>query len=55
MSIIGIGVDLLHFPRIAALVERRGQHRFVKRVLSHAELRRWVPHANNSLRYLAVR
>lgn len=36
--LIGIGVDLLHLPRISALVRRRGTQRLAQRILSPREL-----------------
>lgn len=37
MTIHGIGVDLLHVPRMAALINRRGAKRIASRVLSPSE------------------
>ena len=37
MTIHGVGVDLLHVPRMAALVRRRGAGRVASRVLSLPE------------------
>lgn len=39
--ILGIGVDLVHLPRIAALVSRRGHERLAKRILSPLELKEY--------------
>ena len=36
--ILGIGVDIVHLPRIAALISRRGHLRLAKRILSPVEL-----------------
>ena len=55
MTIIGVGIDILHVPRIAALVCRRGEVRFAKRVLSDTEVQDWKQGSEGSLRYLAVR
>ena len=55
MTIIGVGIDILHVPRIAALVRRRGEVRFAKRVLSDTEVQDWKQGSEGSLRYLAVR
>ncbi|KAF9226505.1 4'-phosphopantetheinyl transferase [Gyrodon lividus] len=38
MTIHGIGVDLLHVPRMVALIERRGPARLASRILSPSEL-----------------
>lgn len=37
MTIVGIGVDLLHVPRMAALIRRRGTNRIASRILSPLE------------------
>jgi holo-[acyl-carrier protein] synthase len=37
MTIHGIGVDLLHVPRMAALIHRRGANRIASRILSPPE------------------
>jgi len=37
MTIHGIGVDLLHVPRMATLVRRRGTNRVASRILSPLE------------------
>ncbi|KAH8118456.1 4'-phosphopantetheinyl transferase [Phellopilus nigrolimitatus] len=55
MTILGLGVDIVHLPRIAALITRRGSERFANRVLSHEEIRDWKRESEGSLRYLAVR
>jgi len=41
MGIIGIGIDILHTPRIASLVTRRTPTKLAKRILSSSELREW--------------
>ncbi|KAF9247234.1 4'-phosphopantetheinyl transferase [Melanogaster broomeanus] len=38
MTIHGIGIDLLHVPRMVALIERRGPARLASRILSLSEL-----------------
>lgn len=38
MPIHGIGIDILHVPRLAALIERRGLSRLASRILSPVEL-----------------
>ncbi|KAG2230717.1 4'-phosphopantetheinyl transferase [Thamnidium elegans] len=35
--IIGIGVDIVHLPRIASLMSRRGSNKLAKRILSQQE------------------
>ena len=37
MTIHGVGVDLLHIPRMAALINRRGANKVASRILSPAE------------------
>ncbi|KAJ6614308.1 4'-phosphopantetheinyl transferase superfamily [Mycena sp. CBHHK59/15] len=37
MSVLGIGVDVVHVPRIAALLSRRNPQRFASRILSPQE------------------
>ncbi|CAO3630880.1 unnamed protein product [Mucor hiemalis] len=37
--ILGIGVDIVHLPRIAALISRRGHDKLAKRILSESELK----------------
>jgi hypothetical protein len=39
MTVHGIGIDLLHIPRMVALTERRGPSRLASRILSPSELR----------------
>jgi holo-[acyl-carrier protein] synthase len=41
MGIIGIGVDIVHVPRIASLVRRRSPAKFAARILSPTELSEW--------------
>jgi holo-[acyl-carrier protein] synthase len=59
MTVLGIGVDVVHIPRIAALLSRRGQRRFAARILSQEELSHWeaLPTFDISgrIRFLAVR
>lgn len=55
MSILGIGVDVVHLPRIASLISRRGPERFAHRILSHTELDAWKSRSSDSVRFLAVR
>ncbi|KAL4075919.1 4'-phosphopantetheinyl transferase superfamily [Scleroderma yunnanense] len=38
MAIHGIGIDILHVPRIVALIQRRGAFRLASRILSPVEL-----------------
>lgn len=37
--ILGIGVDIVHLPRIAALISRRGHDKLAKRILSESEMK----------------
>ncbi|EJF62931.1 4'-phosphopantetheinyl transferase [Dichomitus squalens LYAD-421 SS1] len=59
MGILGIGVDILHVPRIARLIDGKTASRFARRVLSEKELLAWnaIPLADHArrARYLAVR
>lgn len=41
MGIIGIGIDVVHTPRIASLVARRTPTKLANRILSPSELRKW--------------
>ena len=41
MGIIGIGIDIVHIPRIASLVARRSPTKLATRILSPSELREW--------------
>ena len=41
MGIIGIGIDVVHIPRIASLVARRTPTKLATRILSPRELREW--------------
>ena len=41
MGIIGIGIDIVHAPRIASLVVRRTPTKLAARILSPAEHREW--------------
>lgn len=55
MTILGVGVDICHLPRIARLAAREG---FARRILSPAEARLFtaLSHANSEReRFLAVR
>ena len=55
MSILGIGVDVVHLPRIASLVARRGPEQFARKILSHSELNDWNAGHPEHVRFLAVR
>ncbi|KAI9067626.1 4'-phosphopantetheinyl transferase [Trametes sanguinea] len=59
MGILGIGVDIVHMPRIVRLMDRRSPARFAQRILSTKELCVWhaIPLAEETrrTRYLAVR
>ncbi|KAL1674213.1 4'-phosphopantetheinyl transferase superfamily [Schizophyllum commune] len=58
MAILGIGVDLVHLPRIAAALSRHPS-RFPARILSPSELSDWRQYASATaaerVRFLAVR
>ena len=41
MRIIGIGIDIVHTPRIASLVARRTPTKLATRILSPSERREW--------------
>ena len=41
MGIIGIGIDIIHTPRLASLVARRSPTKLATRILSPSELREW--------------
>ncbi|KAL4241312.1 4'-phosphopantetheinyl transferase domain superfamily protein [Abortiporus biennis] len=41
MGILGIGVDIVHLPRILSLVQRRSAEKLAKRILSTQELADW--------------
>lgn len=57
--ILGIGVDIVHLPRIAALVKRRSCEKLVRRILSLQELQDWTrlrgSDDQQEIRFLAVR
>ena len=59
MGILGIGVDIVHVPRIIRLLERRTPTRLAHRILSEKELSVWneLPSEDEArrMRYLAVR
>ena len=59
MGVLGIGVDILRVPRIAALVQRKSALRLASRILSQPELSVWNNMVNKDadtrLRFLAVR
>ncbi|GAA5822307.1 hypothetical protein JCM5353_001566 [Sporobolomyces roseus] len=39
--IVGIGVDLLHLPRLRSLLKRRNPQQLASRILSNEELQEW--------------
>ncbi|ESK97633.1 4'-phosphopantetheinyl transferase [Moniliophthora roreri MCA 2997] len=41
MGILGIGVDVVHIPRIQAVLRRWGPDKFASRILSQREMREW--------------
>jgi holo-[acyl-carrier protein] synthase len=47
MTIIGVGIDLLHLPRIHSLFMRRDIGRFASRVLSNEEMSAWIKLGQN--------
>ncbi|EJD01323.1 4'-phosphopantetheinyl transferase [Fomitiporia mediterranea MF3/22] len=53
--ILGVGIDIVHLPRIASLVARRGSERLAQRILSPRELPHWRLESKDAVRYLAVR
>ncbi|KAF8231866.1 4'-phosphopantetheinyl transferase [Tricholoma matsutake] len=59
MAILGIGVDVVHIPRFAALLSRRCPRRLAARILSEEELTQWgsLPTSDmfRRIRFLAVR
>ena len=59
MGILGIGVDVVHVPRITSLIRRQGDTRFARPILSKKELALWshIPHDQATVRtqFLAVR
>ena len=59
MSILGIGVDVVHFPRIVALSRKYSPTRLATRILSSTELALWKAFPSTedvrAERFLAVR
>lgn len=61
MTILGIGVDIVHIPRIASVLRKRHAERFVKKVLSQSEYAGWLnltgsgAPESDRVRYMAVR
>ncbi|KXN83688.1 Holo-[acyl-carrier-protein] synthase [Leucoagaricus sp. SymC.cos] len=57
--LLGIGVDIVHLPRIAAIVKRQAGHKFARRILSSSELEQWDrlrdADVQQQIRFLAVR
>ncbi|KIP12876.1 hypothetical protein PHLGIDRAFT_97620 [Phlebiopsis gigantea 11061_1 CR5-6] len=41
MGLVGIGVDVLHTPRILALMRRRSPEQLARRILSQTEWKEW--------------
>lgn len=41
MGIIGVGIDIVHAPRIVSLIVRRTPTKLATRILSPSELREW--------------
>ncbi|KIK65333.1 hypothetical protein GYMLUDRAFT_113704, partial [Collybiopsis luxurians FD-317 M1] len=60
MAILGIGADVAHIPRFAALLNRRNSHKLARRILSEPELVHWHKSRSHDLpakdaQFLAVR
>lgn len=59
MAILGVGVDVVHLPRILALVQRRGAEALASRILSPPEMQEWQAKRASDVsvhaRFLAVR
>ncbi|KAI9266077.1 4'-phosphopantetheinyl transferase [Sporodiniella umbellata] len=53
--ILGIGVDILHLPRLNAVLRRRGSEKLAKRILSKAELSDFNRLESEQNMYLATR
>ena len=54
--ILGLGVDLVHLPRLASLLKRRGTRRLASRILSQDEHLEWKSLDDRHIvRFLAVR
>jgi len=41
MGIIGVGIDVVHVPRLVSLVTRRTPAKFASRILSPSEFMEW--------------
>lgn len=57
-GVLGVGVDVVHLPRLAALVGRRGFERLATRILSKAEMADWKQLGSSDahkISFLAVR
>lgn len=64
MTIIGIGIDILHLPRLTKLLTRKinSKTKFAKRILSSIEYEEWLGREEDSTvtqieqeRWLAIR
>jgi holo-[acyl-carrier protein] synthase len=58
MGVLGIGVDIVHTPRIASIFTRRSPQRLAARILSREELTHWETLPTSDLsraHFLAVR
>ena len=59
MPVLGIGVDVVHVPRIVSLMQRGRTEAFAARILSPQETRDWKDIATGNVisqaRFLAVR
>ena len=61
MTILGIGIDVVHVPRIAAILRKKHADRFASRILSPAEFSSWMElkaaskDERDLVRFMAVR
>jgi len=57
--LLGIGIDVVHLPRIAAIFKKYSGHKFASRILSERELEQWNCLRDTSerrqIQFLAVR
>lgn len=57
--ILGIGVDIVHLPRIAAVIKRQSSEKLARRILSSSELQQWIQLRDSDIqqqvRFLGVR
>jgi len=55
MALLGVGIDIVHLPRMVALIARRGSERVANRILSSEEVAAWRTTSSDTARFLAVR